>query len=512
MNQNVRESSVWYKWGCRMMAWISMVICIGIMMMGITALAGTMHTITAPDNGHEYEVYQIFTGDETEGILSNVKWGENGSGECGAGVPDSILKEIEEASGTDAEKLAVIKKYARIKKEEAFKMISEERVLSVPSGYYLMKDKDGSQAGKNDAYTTWLVKVVGDVKMAPKADKPSSEKKVKDRNDTLGEESGWQDSADYDVEDLVPFQLTGKVASNYDSYLSYRFVFHDQQSEGLDFQVDTVRVFVDEKEITQGFSVQTSTEDGDAFEVVFENMKTIPEVKAGSTVTVEYKSRLTDQAVLGAEGNPNTMYLEYSNNPNQGQEGETGKTPEDTVIVFTYKIVVKKLDETEKALEGAEFILEKQLPDRDEGDENWQSFVAEKNTTGTVFTFRGLDDGAYRLTESITPAGYNTVPALYFTITADHQILSDSPILENLNGETATGEITFVIDKEEGFLETTVVNKHGVSLPETGGRGTFLFYAVGGVLIFASMGAGMMYLMKNSSRGGEDDEHKETMD
>ena len=37
-------------------------------------------------------------------------------------------------------------------------------------------------------------------------------------------------------------------------------------------------------------------------------------------------------------------------------------------------------------------------------------------------------------------------------------------------------------------------------------------YTVGGVLIFASMGAGMMYLMKNSSRGGEDDEHKETMD
>ena len=67
----------------------------GTMVISIRALAGTTHTITAPDNGHEYEVYQIFVGDETEGILSNVKWGENGSGECGAGVPDSILKEIE---------------------------------------------------------------------------------------------------------------------------------------------------------------------------------------------------------------------------------------------------------------------------------------------------------------------------------------------------------------------------------------------------------------------------------
>lgn len=505
------KNSAWYEWGCRFTAWILMVVCMGTMVISIRALAGTTHTITAPDNGHEYEVYQIFVGDETEGILSNVKWGENGSGECGAGVPDSILKEIEGAQGTDAEKLAIIKKYARLKREEAFETISEGQVLSVPSGYYLIKDKDGSQAGKNDAYTTWLVKIVGDVKMTPKADKPSSEKKVKDRNDTLGNESDWQDSADYDVDDLVPFRLMGKVASNYDSYPVYRFVFHDQQSDGLEFQADTVHVFVDGEEIKQGFSVKESTEDGDAFEVIFENMKTIPEVKADSVVTVEYESRLNDQAALGAEGNPNKMYLEYSNNPNDGQGGETGKTPEDTVIVFTYKVVVKKQDETGKALEGAEFVLEKQLSDTDEGEEKWQSFVPEKNTTGTVFTFRGLDDGAYRLTESVTPAGYNTVPALYFTITAEHQILSDSPVLEALNGEAATGEITFVSDKEEGFLETTVINKHGVTLPETGGRGTFLFYAVGGALMMVSTGAAWMYLMRRP-RGERKDEDKEEMD
>lgn len=49
------------------------------------------YTITAPDNGHTYEVYQIFTGDlSTENgvqILSNLKWGKNGKG----GVADTAV-------------------------------------------------------------------------------------------------------------------------------------------------------------------------------------------------------------------------------------------------------------------------------------------------------------------------------------------------------------------------------------------------------------------------------------
>lgn len=34
---------------------------------------------------------------------------------------------------------------------------------------------------------------------------PTSEKKVMDVNDTEGTKTGWQDSADYDIGDKVPF-------------------------------------------------------------------------------------------------------------------------------------------------------------------------------------------------------------------------------------------------------------------------------------------------------------------
>ena len=81
----------------------------------VFAAAGT-YTITAPANGHQYEIYQIFTGDLSNDVLSNVKWGQNGTGTEGEDVSDTILQELANVAGdTDAEKLAVITKYANLK-------------------------------------------------------------------------------------------------------------------------------------------------------------------------------------------------------------------------------------------------------------------------------------------------------------------------------------------------------------------------------------------------------------
>ena len=47
-----------------------------------TAAADT--TISAPAGStRTYDVYQIFTGDLADGVLSNVKWGKNGTGADG---------------------------------------------------------------------------------------------------------------------------------------------------------------------------------------------------------------------------------------------------------------------------------------------------------------------------------------------------------------------------------------------------------------------------------------------
>ena len=112
---------------------------------------------------------------------------------------------------------------------------------------------------------------------------------------------------------------------------------------------------------------------------------------------------------------------------------------------------------------------------------------------GTQFTFKGLDDGTYRLTETKTPDGYNTIDPIIFTVTAGHDVESDSPALTSLNGDKVSGEITFTSNQGEGSLTATVVNQSGLELPETGGMGTKIFYLAGGIL---ALGAGLLLVTR----------------
>lgn len=457
------------------------------------AAEGTF-TITAPDNGHTYEVYQIFTGSYSEGILSNVKWGQNGTGTEGEAVTQDVIDALTAVnSKTDTEKLDVIKTYVDLNSDE-FGTVAGGKTLEVPAGYYLIKDVDGALEDDQDSYTHFIVEVVGDVTITPKADVPEFEKKVEDTNDTTGTTTGWQDSADYDIGDKVPFQLKGTVTDNYDDYKVYQFIFHDTESAGLTFDASSVKVYVDGNEITTGFRVESPAEDGHTFDVVFANLKAISSVHNGSVITVEYESTLNTSAVIGSAGNPNTANLEFSNNPNDEQGGETGETPDDTVIVFTFKTIINKVDGENKPLTGAEFTLEKKIKDDTaEGGFRWEAVQVVKNDAGTAFTFSGLDDGDYRLTETVTPAGYNTIDPIEFTITAAHDVLSDNPALTSLNGNAATGEIEFTPSVPDGSLSADIVNQSGATLPETGGMGTTLFYIVGSALV---IGAGVLLITK----------------
>lgn len=453
--------------------------------------SATTYTITAPATTHQYEIYQIFTGDLSEGILSNVKWGVNGTGTVGKAVDSTIITELTDVnSKSDREKLDVVERYAKLDSTPVA-TISNGQTYSAVAGYYLIKDKDGSVSGTSaDTYTTYIVKVVGNVTITPKSNVPSFEKKVKDTNDTTGATSDWQDSADYDIGDEVPFKLEGTVASNYADYKTYYFAFHDKAEAGLTFNKDSVKVYVGSTLIpSTGYQLVTNPTDGDTFDVVFDNLKNIAAVHADSKITVEYTATLNDKAVLGNQGNVNTAHLEFSNNPNEEQNGsnkpETGNTPDDSVIVFTYQVVVNKTKANGEALTGAEFTLEKVLKGGGK-----KTVAVVKNTEGTTFTFKGLDDGDYILTETVTPATYNTIEPIEFTVTADHNIVWDgvnrTGVLTGLTGNTADGKVTFTASADKSELTTNVVNQSGATLPGTGGIGTTIFYVIGGLLMAAA--------------------------
>ncbi len=483
--------------------------------LGVTAFAtesgntntGTTYTITAPDTNHQYEIYQIFTGDLSNGVLSNVKWGKNGKGGTeGSSVSANVLDALTALSGdsvTNAAKLEEIEKYVNLTNPVA--TITKNRTYTAKAGYYLIKDADGSVSGL-DSYTTYIVEVVGDTTITPKSAVPSFEKKLKDINDSTNTGyTEWQDSADYDIGDKIPFKLEGTVASNYDSYSTYYFAFHDQEETGLTFDKTSVKVYVDGQKITAGYDIKTKAEnglsDGCTFEVIFSNLKTINSVKAGSKIRVEYTSELNANAVIGAEGNVNKGKLEFSNNPNTDQGESRGETPWDNVIVFTYQLVVNKVANSQSGnpLPGAAFELKKK---NSEGNYVTVALVnATKEQDGsykliddqkTRFEWSRIDDGDYQLVEVITPAGYNTIDPIEFTVNADHTIEWDGTnrnrVLTSLNGTKASGgDIIFTANANKTELESKVVNQSGSSLPSTGGMGTTIFYVVGTILVLAAV-------------------------
>ena len=476
----------------------------------VNAANAKTYQLSLENNGkttHTFEVYQIFTGDLSEGILSNVQWG-NGVSEEGKNTLGDAAKKAEDLAKSTDNSLPVktfaedLQKYLQNGTEKEVAANQTASIEGLAAGYYLVKDKASSQNQENGAYTSYILKVVKDTTATTKLDVPTVEKKVQDTNDSTGKTSGWQDSADYDIGDEIPYQITGSMPANIGDYKSYKYVFTDTMSKGLTYTANNARIAIGDKDVTSSFKEVVTPKDDVSTVVTWtcDNLKGIEGVTldADTKVVVKYNAKLNDNAVLGSEGNPNTVNLTYSNNPNKGGEGDTGKTPDDKNIVFTYKVVVNKFDQDQNPLAGAAFKLEKKLADG--SYKTVKEFTAGVETT---FEFKGLDDGEYKLTESTTPDGYNTIDPITFTISAEHDTESDNPSLTSLEGslpgDKTTGEITFTSNITHGSLTTNVINKKGSELPETGGMGTTLLYGVGGVLV-ALAAVYVVYTKKNEKK------------
>ena len=460
-----------------------------------SATADTNYNITVPSGDtHTYSVYQVFTGDLSEGTLSNIEAGRNfktnnANGKSAAEAAAEIAQVP--ASSDNTTKLAAITPYVDLT-GPAFGEVSANTALPAPAGYYLLKDK--AAVTGDDAATLFIVQVNGPVTVNRKADKPTFEKKVKDVNDSTGVKTDWQDSADYDVNDEVPFQLTATLPTNeadFAAYKTYKLVFHDQQSAGLTFKPETVVVKYEGTILnTESYTLGQNPTGGHTFDITITNAKAVKDVNgsaitvaAGGKFTVEYTSTLNANAVIGAEGNPNEASLEFSNNPNVGGEGNTGETPTDKVIVFTYQLDINKTfnggtpddnDLPKFKLYKFDSTTNDYTIDRGE--------VTITKTEGGKYTasFKRVDDGEYKLVETHTPAGFNTAADTIFEITAGHDVLSDNPTLTSLKINQTDG------NKTNGTVQADVVNVKGSNLPSTGGMGTTILYAAGAAIVLVA--------------------------
>ena len=345
----------------------------------------------------------------------------------------------------------------------------------IDQGYWLFVDVTDMD-GKNDANSFVIVDTKGqdELTITPKVSLPTVEKKVKDinnSNDADITDNAWQDSADHDIGDTVPFQLTATLPANVANYDSYMISFHDTLSAGLTLDASSIKVWIGETDVTEHFVIPDADFVGTSFEVSCENVLAIEGINKDSIIVVTYNATLNENAAIGAAGNPNEVYLEFSNNPYGDGTGETEK---DKVIVFTYQVIVNKVNSNNQPLKGAGFTLYKH---------NGTDYVAigEELVGGdmTTFTWTGLDDGNYKLVETTVPDGYNKMADVEFTITAEHDVEAEEPALKSLTSTFGT--------VNGGTIEETVINQTGTILPETGAQGTLMIIAFSSMLVMAAV-------------------------
>lgn len=294
----------------------------------------------------------------------------------------------------------------------------------IAQGYWLFAENrpnDDGTTSKPSAFLPILLDTLGkeSVTVKLKKDAPTIDKEVKDKNGNYG------DSNTASIGDTVEFKATSKIP-NMTGYQKYFFVVTDTLSKGLDFDANSVTITIGDGTPldacpTPNDSAHVATHDPEnenhsdacdymvtaiknadgttTVKIVFINfIQYAGQYDPGTRITITYSAELTDDAVIGNAGNPNSVKLNYSNDPLDEQEGlpgnpdepigPIGETPKSETKTYVTGIQLNKEDEDGNPLADAEFSIS-------------GTSVNKVVVTGTVFvkdtsgTYYKLKDGTY---------------------------------------------------------------------------------------------------------------------
>lgn len=415
------------------------------------------------------------------------------------------------------------------------------------SGYYLFVTNALSDSSKKDTGTSPIFAVVGGnaVTVTEKTSIPTVDKQIlaATSDDPTKLTTGWAGVADSQIGQQVTYKLTGKVADNYASYDTYSYKFTDVLSSGLDYVDGSVEVYaLNGTTYTKINGNKYSVTNADAsnnntLTVEFKvgggdkGLKGVPGVDANTRIVVFYRAKLNASAnIAGANNqlkvNPNTVTLEYSNNP---MSGGTGTSESDTVEDYTYGLKINKVDlGTERALNGAQFTIQVNKPNdknldgkfvQEDGTLSIKEHVFQTKDDG-YFTVKGLDAGKYTVTENhlkgyadISPFDFEIVPTmsedgtkidkLELRMTESEKLIAG--VNDNSEGKVGDNKLqvkTGTTTNTDGTFNITVGDTKQVGLPLTGLNGvTFTWIAGGAVLCI-----GVAHLIRSRKQAEESEQ------
>ncbi len=404
---------------------------------------------------------------------------------------------------------------------------SEVTFTNLPYGYYYVTSTVGTVATIDS--TTPNVNVV-DKNQKPSwgnkdGENPADGKIIVDSNGTR-----TVNSANYG--DTVKFSIAinavsyAKNAKKEAELVTYYHI-QDTLGAGFDLDADSVQVKVGDTELTKGTDY-TLNQSGKIFTV---NVPFGEKYGSNAVIEVTYSATVNKDAVIAGEGNPNKAKFTYSTDsnydpnkpsydptkPGEGNYPEEPKNPtydgeEKSTTTYVYALGIKKVDETGNALQGAQFAVSLGTT---------KIYAKATNTAGVyeysasangavekfqtddkgILIIKGLAAGKYSVKEVVAPNGYNLLDKAE-TVTASNNKVgtytTKTKIYKDANNNVTT-EAKKVTEEEVSISENinvvplVVVNRAGTELPSTGGMGTTLFYALGGVLV---TGAAILLVVK----------------
>ena len=292
----------------------------------------------------------------------------------------------------------------------------------------------------------------------------------------------------------VNYKVTAKVP-NWTGYDHYYLALNDTMSQGLTFNND-VKATVAGKTVT----VKTVRDNGRIrilFAPTSDNSSDIVADKANypvdADIVVTYSATVNKNAVIGGNGNPNGIELEYSHNPNTVTDHET--TPGNTVKTYVGAFAIVKQDSKGANLEGAEFnVYEagKTTPVKFVKTGNTYRVADKTETTGTTTTVTAGNatitgvDGAYDVVETKSPFG-NAIKARFTTTVTVNQKTGE------YKAALTKADANHLVASDNKFTLTVTNCRNIGDMPKTGA--TWLaIYTTAGLLLVAAGAA--MYLRR----------------
>lgn len=369
-------------------------------------------------------------------------------------------------------------------------------VATATAGLHIVKaDKAGHSYNPMMAYVAFDKEKTDGTVLDATVTAKGSENQVRKEIDTVKNANGnvapdqnqsvtTGDTISYTITEQYPFypaEATDKIFTITDTI------------ENASFKKDTVKVYANGKELTEGVSTSIK---GKTMTINF----TYDSSLAGQTITVKYNVTVDDISSANEDGTSKTVKNTATANAN-------GKYTLAETNSASAKFFVKKVDkDNSNALEGATFTLYVKDADGkvkltvDAGNKSTitvdglKEVATAKSGKDGLAKFYGLDvDKEYYVVETKAPAGYSVNNVA-------HKLNYDTT---KTNTTTVSNKTTITIDNKD-FEATTLTttttvgdfNNHGFeyqdtklsALPSTGGIGTTIFTIAGCVIMIAAAG------------------------